>query len=80
VQMAVLASLCRPFQVSGPFAAPAANAVIAEELHISVQTVKSHLRSLFQVFGLQDLPQNQKRARLAETAVRHGLVTVGGGA
>lgn len=79
VQMAVLSALCRPFQVQGPFAAPASNAVIADELHISVQTVKSHLRSLFGVFGLQELPQNQKRARLAETAVRHGLVTVGGG-
>lgn len=77
VQMAVLESLCRPFQTLGPFAAPAPNQTIADELHISVQTVKSHLRSLFTVFGLHDLPQNQKRARLAETAVRLGLVGVG---
>lgn len=78
-QMAVLDALCRPLREQGPFAAPAPNAAIADELHLSVQTVKSHLRSLFTVFGLNSLPQNQKRARLAETAVRLGLVTVGQG-
>ena len=79
VQMAVLQSLCKPLRDQGPYAAPAPNSVIAEELHLSIQTVKSHLRSLFTVFGLQSLPQNQKRARLAETAVRLGLVPVGNG-
>lgn len=77
VQMSVLQALCRPLKDDGPFASPAPNAAIADELHLSVQTVKSHLRSLFTIFGLQGLAQNQKRARLAETAVRLGLVTVG---
>jgi hypothetical protein len=36
--------------------------------------VKAHLRVLFEHFGLQDLPQNQKRARLAATALVNGVV------
>jgi hypothetical protein len=36
--------------------------------------VKTHLRVLFHKFGIEDLPQNQKRARLAEIALELGLV------
>ena len=33
---------------------------------LSVDAVKGHLRALYAEFGLADLPQNAKRARLAE--------------
>lgn len=70
----VLEVLCRPLHLT-PFAAPATNAEIAAELHVSVAAVKSRLRSLFELFGLDELPQNQKRAALAAEAIRSGLVT-----
>ena len=44
-------------------------------MHLSVDAVKAHLRGLFERFGLEDLPQNQKRGRLAATALVSGLVT-----
>ena len=34
-----------------------------------------HLRTLFARFELSDLPQNQKRARLAEVALEYGLIS-----
>ena len=71
---AVLAVLCRPL-LDAPFATPATNAEIAQELHLSVAAVKSRLHALFARFGLDELPQNQKRAGLAATAIRSGLVT-----
>jgi hypothetical protein len=39
-----------------------------------VDAVKAHLRVLFERFGLQDLPQNQKRASLAATVLLNGVV------
>jgi hypothetical protein len=73
-QRRVLVALCRPFRDSN-YATPATNKQIADELVISVDTVKSTLRALFDAFGVDDLPQNQKRASLALTALRSGTVT-----
>lgn len=73
----VLGALCRPL-VESPYAAPATNADIAAELHLSVAAVKARLHSLFERFGLDHLPQNQKRAALAADAMRAGLVTADG--
>jgi hypothetical protein len=39
-----------------------------------VDAVKAHLRAIFERFGLDDLPQNQKRARLAATALVNNVV------
>ena len=50
------------------------NREIAEELFLGVETVKSHLRAMFELFGLGDLPQNRKRAELARRAAETGLV------
>ena len=47
---------------------------IAEELFLSVDTVKSTLGRLFELFGLESLPQNQKRAALAAEALARGIV------
>lgn len=73
-QHAVLAALCRPYQDHRPYATPATNQQIAEELFLSVDAVKTHLRVLFHKVGIEHLPQNQKRARLVEMALEHGLV------
>jgi FHA domain-containing protein len=69
----VLVGLCRPLKASA-YAAPASNREIADELHLSVDAVKAHLRVLFDRFGLDALPQNQKRARLAAIALVDKLV------
>jgi pSer/pThr/pTyr-binding forkhead associated (FHA) protein len=67
-QRRVLAALVRP--LAGPgYAAPASNRQIADELVIAVETVKGTLSVLFSLFGLEDLPQNQKRAALAARAL-----------
>jgi pSer/pThr/pTyr-binding forkhead associated (FHA) protein len=63
-QRKVLIALCRPVNDSTA-ATPATNRRIADELYLSVDAVKAHLRVLFERFGVGDLPQNEKRARLA---------------
>jgi FHA domain/Bacterial regulatory proteins, luxR family len=73
-QRRVLVALCRPFAEAGAFASPATNQQIAEELFLSVGAVKTHLRALFARFGIEDLPQNQKRLRLVELAFHTGAV------
>ena len=73
-QRRVLASLCGPLE-EAPFAGPRSNREIAEELYLSVETVKSHLRALFDLFGVADLPQNRKRAELVRRAFEMGVVS-----
>lgn len=74
-QRKVLASLCRPLWYTSAAAVPATNPAIAAELVLSVEAIKTHMRTLFAKFAVEDLPQNQKRARLAELAMRAGLVS-----
>lgn len=74
-QRGVLVALCRPCVEGGPYAAAATNQMIAQELSLSVEGVKTHLRVLFHKFGIEDLPQNRKRARLVELSLRWGLVS-----
>jgi pSer/pThr/pTyr-binding forkhead associated (FHA) protein len=73
VQRQVLVALCRPVKLSA-YSAPATNREIAAEVFLSVDAVKAHLRVLFERFGLESLPQNQKRARLAAAALVNGVV------
>ncbi|MEO8687689.1 MAG: FHA domain-containing protein [Solirubrobacteraceae bacterium] len=73
-QRRVLIALCRPFKESS-YSTPAGNQRIADELVISVDTVKGTLRALFEAFGVAELPQNEKRAALAMQALRTGVVT-----
>ena len=74
-QRRVLVALCRPY-AAGPFAAPASNQQIAEELVLGVETIKTHMRALFEAFGVEELPQHQKRAQLAGLALRGGVVSL----
>jgi pSer/pThr/pTyr-binding forkhead associated (FHA) protein len=73
-QKKVLLALCRPYKHHETFSRPASNRDIADELVLSINAVKSHLRALFAKFELDDVPQNEKRMRLVEQAFQHGLV------
>jgi hypothetical protein len=72
-QRKVVIALCRPLH-SSESATPATNREIADEVCLSVAAVKAHLQALFGRFGLTDLPQNEKRARLAATALTSGVL------
>jgi pSer/pThr/pTyr-binding forkhead associated (FHA) protein len=74
-QRRVLVALCRPFKESSGYVTPATNQQIADELFLSVDAVKTHLRALFAKFGIEELAQNQKRIRLVELALKSGVVT-----
>jgi len=72
-QRQVLVALARPYK-HDEFAVPATNQQIASELHLSIDAVKSHLRTLYQRVGIEHLPQNQKRSRLVAEALQSGLI------
>lgn len=74
-QRQLVTALCRPYKHDDPYATPASNQQIADELFLSVDAVKTHLRTLFQKFGIEDLPQNQKRVKLVERVLGLGLVS-----
>jgi pSer/pThr/pTyr-binding forkhead associated (FHA) protein len=74
-QRKVLIALCRPFKDEAVHATPATNQQIADELYLSVQAVKAHLRALFEKFGVEDLAQNSKRAALVQRALQSGLIS-----
>jgi pSer/pThr/pTyr-binding forkhead associated (FHA) protein len=66
-QRRVLEALCRPYKES-EFAAPATNQAIAEELFLSADAVRAHVRALCAVFGVQE------RSALATRAMQLGIV------
>jgi pSer/pThr/pTyr-binding forkhead associated (FHA) protein len=74
-QRRVLVALCRPFREGSEFVSPATNKAVANEVFLSVDAVKANLRALFETFEVGDLPQNQKRVRLAELALRSGVIS-----
>jgi DNA-binding CsgD family transcriptional regulator len=71
----VLVALCRPLITPSSAATPASNKEIAEELSLSLDGVKTQVRVLFGKLEVGDLPQNRKRAELANRAVQSGLVS-----
>jgi hypothetical protein len=74
-QRRILIALCRPYREGSPFVTPASNREIAAEVFLSVDRVKAHLSALFELLGVGEERQTHKRARLAEVALRTGLVT-----
>jgi len=74
-QLRVLVALCRPCKRGSGYAVPASNQQIADELVVSIETVKTHLRGLFAKFGLDQNPHPNKRALLVERAMLSGVVT-----
>jgi pSer/pThr/pTyr-binding forkhead associated (FHA) protein len=75
-QRKILIALCRPFKDGSQYATPATNQQIADEVFLSVDAVKGHLRTLYERFEIGDLPQNQKRLRLVELAMQGGLISI----
>ena len=71
----VLVALCRPFRDGGEFATPASNQQIADELVVSVESVKTHLRALFEKFDVGSLPRQAKRAELVKRAFQVGAIS-----
>jgi len=59
----VLIALCRPILIEDS-TTPATNPQIAQELNVTVDTVKGTMKELFDQFSLGSLPQNEKRGRL----------------
>ncbi len=74
MQRRILIALCRPVQASDT-ATPATNKQISEEVHLTVDAVKAHLRVLFDRYGLAGLAQNEKRARLVTTVLLSGVLS-----
>lgn len=74
-QLKVLASLCRPYKGGVTYSSPSSNQQIADDLYISTETVKTHLRALFAKFGLDETPDHNKRTRLAQRAMLSGVVS-----
>ncbi len=75
-QRKVLIALCRPFRDGSAYATPATNQQVADEVFLSLDAVKGHLRTLFEKFAVGDLPQNQKRVRLVELALKSGAISM----
>ena len=74
-QRKILIELVRPMGTPGGAGDPATNSEIADALHLSVDTVKQHLRRLFRIFEIgEDTPPNRKRTTLARRAQETGLV------
>jgi hypothetical protein len=73
MQRKVLIALCRPVHDSDS-ATPATNRQIAEEVYLTIDAVKAHLRVLFERYGLSQLPQNEKRARLVAAVLDSGVL------
>ena len=70
----LLVALCRPLK-DPSHALPASNQAIAQEMCVSVAAVKRRLSGLFARFEIGDLPQSEKRTRLAILALQSGIVT-----
>lgn len=74
-QRRVLVALCRPLlKATDEAGTPPSNPEIAAELTISVEAIRSHMKTLFKLFEVPDLPQNRKRAELARRALASGVV------
>jgi hypothetical protein len=75
-QQRVLVALCRPLLDTSEVGATApSNAELAAALGVSTEAVRSHMKTLFKVFEVPDLPQNRKRAELARRALGAGVVS-----
>jgi hypothetical protein len=74
-QRRVLVALCRPFVERPAFATPPTNHEIADELVLSIDAIKTHVRALYRHFGVDALPRSQKRAELVRRALDSGQVS-----
>lgn len=73
-QRRVLVALCRPLADTDGPGTPPSNAEVAAALDVSVEAVRTHMKTLFKLFEIPDLPQNRKRAELARRALATGII------
>lgn len=71
----VLVALCRPMLEEDVFTTPASTRQVAADLYISEDAVKQHLARLYDKFNVVQSGEN-RRARLANEAIRRGAVTL----
>jgi len=74
-QRRVLVALCGLYKDGNAFAGAATDQQIAEELFLSVGAVKTHLSVLFAKFGVEELPQDERRIRVVERAIYAGMIS-----
>jgi hypothetical protein len=73
-QVRILVALCRPLAGGDQPATPATDQEIGAEVALDAEAVEAHLRTLFSKFGIEGLPHDQQRARLAELAIAGGYL------
>jgi hypothetical protein len=74
-QRRVVSALCRPLREGAGLPVAASNREIADELSLSVEAVRTHLKALFLLFEVPELPPNRKRAELTRRAVASGILS-----
>lgn len=72
MEQKVLQCMCRP--VVGGVAPPASNREIAEEMVLTVDGVRSHIRSLYSKFGIVAGTSGQRRITLVQRALDQNFV------
>jgi hypothetical protein len=71
----VLLVLCRPAATGEVFTEPASIREIARALFVTDAAVKQHLTRMYEKFGIRDDDGERRRVRLANEAIRRGVVT-----
>jgi hypothetical protein len=73
-EQGILTALCRPMAAGDARAPLASNQEIAFQASVDVDSVEGHLQTLYRKFGIEDVPWEQQRERLAELAIEGGHV------
>lgn len=73
-QQRILRALCAPLMGDGEGFNPASDAEVADATGIDVDFVSTELDLLARMFGLDDMPPQERRAEIALLALRSGLV------
>jgi FHA domain-containing protein len=73
-QRRVLIALCRPYKRAEPYAIPATDEAIADELVLAAGEVRGHLRVLAAKLGIEPLPDAELRVRLVQAAFAARLI------
>jgi FHA domain len=77
-QQRILYALCRPLFGDGDGINPATDAQIAQETAIPHEQVQIEVEHFGRMFGLEDMPADDRRAEIALLAMRSGLVSPDG--
>jgi len=73
-QQRILRALCAPLLADGDGFNPASDLEVADATGVAVDVVITELDLLGRLFGLDDMPRQERRAEVALLAVRSGLV------